>query len=83
MLLPEVATWLFDFESEFFGFPLTTYADQVDSVTQYLQWARQHSGMIESAGAGLIRESVAQLPALQIDGGADLSRSESMEGFIT
>ncbi|GLX85080.1 hypothetical protein tloyanaT_13320 [Thalassotalea loyana] len=37
--LPNIASWLTTFESELFGFPLTTHDDQVDSVSQFLRWA--------------------------------------------
>lgn len=36
--LPNSAPWLFDFEQELAGFPLTTHDDQVDSVSQFLNW---------------------------------------------
>lgn len=38
--LPPYAHWLADFEHEIVGFPHTTHDDQVDSMTQYLNWAR-------------------------------------------
>jgi len=52
MVLPEIAPWLTDFEGEFFGFPLSTNDDQVDSVTQFLKWVRDWSGRIDSVGTG-------------------------------
>ena len=82
--LPEQAPWLVDFEGEFFGFPLTKNDDRVDSVTQYLKWARETGGPIESEGAGLTR-AFAQQQAGQYDDGHDdygTGRSaDSMEGF--
>lgn len=78
------APWLVDFEGEFFGFPLTTNDDQVDSVTQFLKWAREGSAPIESQGAGLVREfaaSVVGQGADDLDGYGGVSRGESMEGF--
>lgn len=51
--LPERAPWLIDYEGEFFGFPLSTNDDQVDSTTQFLKWVNGWSGRIESVGAGL------------------------------
>lgn len=82
--LPEVADWLVDFEGEFFGFPLTTNDDQVDSVTQFLKWVRTWTGRIESAGAGLTRQTAADvLRDSDIDGGyGGIGRGESMEGFL-
>lgn len=59
--LPESAPWLIDFEGEFFGFPLSTHADQVDSVSQFLHWARIGSGSLESVGAGITRSMVDQV----------------------
>jgi predicted phage terminase large subunit-like protein len=43
--LPEVAPWLTDFESEIFGFPLSTNDDQVDAMSQYLEWATGKSNL--------------------------------------
>lgn len=87
-LLPKAGTagteWLIDFEGEFFGFPLSTHKDQVDSVTQYLKWARHHNGILESTGAGLIRSN-AESMTREREGGSggygSVSRGESMEGF--
>lgn len=53
MHLPENADWLVDFEGEFFGFPLSTHDDQVDSVSQFLKWVHLLGGPIESGGAGM------------------------------
>lgn len=81
---PAAAPWLIDFEGEFFGFPLTTHDDQVDSVTQYLKWARNWTGRLESAGAGLSREMAAAVMHDREDDGAgygSVSRGESMEGW--
>jgi predicted phage terminase large subunit-like protein len=80
--LPEVADWLVDFEGEFFGFPLSTHKDQVDSVTQFLKFAREWTGRLESAGAGLVRPMAEQV--MRAAGGSDLGigRGESMEGFL-
>ena len=76
--------WLIDFEGEFFGFPLSTHDDQVDSVTQYLRWARSWSGRIESVAAGLTREFAgAGLKERDSgDGFGSVGRGESIEGFI-
>ncbi len=41
--LPEIAEWLTDFESELFGFPIATHDDQVDSMTQFLDWSHNSS----------------------------------------
>ena len=38
--LPENATWLADFEAEIFAFPGGANDDQVDALTQYLDWVR-------------------------------------------
>jgi phage terminase large subunit-like protein len=37
--LPEQAPWLATFLHELLGFPKTRYDDQVDSVSQFLNWA--------------------------------------------
>lgn len=41
-LLPESAPWLPDLESELFSFPNSEFDDQVDSITQFLQYAFEH-----------------------------------------
>lgn len=84
--LPQVAPWLVDFEGEFFGFPLSTHDDRVDSVTQFLKWARSWSGKLEFAGAGMDRTLADSIPdAREIYTGAgygSVRRSdESTEGF--
>lgn len=38
--LPKRAEWLPDFESELFAFPNSVHDDQVDSLSQYLNWAK-------------------------------------------
>lgn len=48
--LPERAPWLVDFEGEFFGFPVSTHDDQVDSTTQFLKWVRGWTMKIEHVG---------------------------------
>lgn len=40
VFLPKKAAWLDDFRSELLQFPHGSHDDQVDSVTQFLQWAR-------------------------------------------
>jgi len=39
VLLPNEAAWLAAFESEIGGFPNIRHDDQVDSMTQFLNWA--------------------------------------------
>lgn len=41
VVLPQQACWLADFETEIFSFPAGGYDDQVDSLTQYLNWLRE------------------------------------------
>ncbi|MFC4272782.1 phage terminase large subunit [Sneathiella chungangensis] len=41
VFLPEKAEWLQTFEHEIFSFPGSKYADQVDSMTQFLLWAKE------------------------------------------
>lgn len=43
VVLPEQAAWLADFETELFAFPNGTHDDQVDALTQYLDWVRSCS----------------------------------------
>lgn len=40
VFLPEKAKWLQEFEHEIFSFPGSKYADQVDSMTQFLNYAK-------------------------------------------
>lgn len=76
--------WLVDFEGEFFGFPLTTNDDQVDSVTQFLKWVRNWSGRIESHAAGMTRAAVTDSAASTTQtsrGFGSVSRGADMSGF--
>jgi predicted phage terminase large subunit-like protein len=41
LVLPQQASWLADFESELFAFPNFIHDDQVDALTQYLDWIRR------------------------------------------
>ena len=50
--LPEYAPWLVDYESELFGFPLTTHDDQVDSTSQYINWAHSTAVIVNHHSAG-------------------------------
>ena len=43
LYLPKQAQWLADFESEILAFPDGSHDDQVDSLTQYLDWLRNTS----------------------------------------
>ena len=53
---PEKARWLIDFENELTTFPLAPFSDQVDSVSQFLNWIRNWQGRIISfTGDGLTR----------------------------
>lgn len=40
VMLPQTAPWLADYVKELTGFPGTKYDDQVDSTTQFLDYAR-------------------------------------------
>ena len=46
MALPVCAPWLAAFEAEFFAFPEAAHDDQVDAVSQYLNWVRGHAGQL-------------------------------------
>lgn len=41
VVLPADAVWLGDFEGEVLGFPASGHDDQVDALTQYLDWVRR------------------------------------------
>jgi predicted phage terminase large subunit-like protein len=43
VFLPSKAPWLDDFRSELLQFPHGSHDDQVDSLTQFLQWARNRA----------------------------------------
>lgn len=47
VMLPEHAPWLAAFEAELFGFPGAAHDDQVDAVSQYLNWVRERAGRVE------------------------------------
>ncbi len=40
LALPTAAPWLAAFEAEFFSFPDSAHDDQIDAVSQYLNWVR-------------------------------------------
>ena len=50
--LPEIAPWLVDYESELFGFPISTHDDQVDSTSQFIDWAADKSTQLWMASTG-------------------------------
>ena len=50
--LPEVASWLLDYEIELTTFPLAAHDDQVDSTSQFLRWVHQHQTRLEVYGSG-------------------------------
>lgn len=52
VFLPELAPWLSDFESEIRSFPGGEYADQVDTLTQFLRWNRTRSAVFSVARTG-------------------------------
>jgi predicted phage terminase large subunit-like protein len=45
LLLPERASWLAEFEQELFSFPDSPHNDQVDALSQYLNWLRERERM--------------------------------------
>ncbi len=44
VLLPQTADWLEPLRSEIAQFPNGRHDDQIDSISQYLNWVRLHSG---------------------------------------
>lgn len=82
MRLPARAPWLADFEGEFFGFPLSTTFDQVDSVSQFLKWVHTHSGRIDSVGAGMVYAAAGDVPGGQTNEGfGSVSRASVLSGY--
>lgn len=45
LFLPTEAPWLGDFKTELFGFPNVRYMDQVDALTQMLEWVRSQDAL--------------------------------------
>lgn len=43
LYLPEEAHWLADFKKELLAFPSSRHDDQVDALSQLLEWARTHA----------------------------------------
>lgn len=56
--LPEEAAWMPEWEGEVFAFPLSTFADQVDSMTQFLNWAHDRAVSVQAIGADMPRAAV-------------------------
>lgn len=56
--LPKDASWLATFKSELLGFPSTRYDDQVDALSQLMNWVdeRQRFPPVVNAGPELIEE---------------------------
>lgn len=80
---PLATPWLADFEGEFFGFPLATNDDQVDSVTQFLKWVRGWTGRIESHGAGMKRTLADEMGTESDRGFGSVGRTDSdITGFM-
>jgi predicted phage terminase large subunit-like protein len=50
MLLPRSAPWLDEFRNELLAFPHGRFDDQVDSVSQFLQWATERKPMVHVGG---------------------------------
>lgn len=61
VVLPKDAVWLADFEKECSAFPKGVHDDQVDSLSQFLEWARSHTSDTEACD-NLIRLVVAMMP---------------------
>ena len=51
LLLPKQASWLAEFEQELLGFPSVAHDDQVDALSQFLNWQRKK----QSQGKAQIR----------------------------
>lgn len=50
LVLPQSAPWLDDFRDELLAFPHGKFDDQVDSVSQFLQWATERRPMVHIGG---------------------------------
>jgi predicted phage terminase large subunit-like protein len=85
VFLPEQAPWLMDYESELFGFPLTSEDDQVDSTSQALNWLFTHSGRYEAYSTGQPRTGMAAVDShdeLRDTGYGSIGSGDDMGGFI-
>ncbi len=51
-MLPARADWLADLRSEIVQFPNGRHDDQIDSITQFLKWARKPSGRMGKVRLG-------------------------------
>lgn len=60
--LPESASWLLDFELEVTIFPLAAHDDQVDSTSQFLNWARGNTGRMTHLASGIKSAALADTP---------------------
>ena len=82
--LPEHAPWLMDFESELFGYPLTSHDDQVDSTSQALRWMFANRGHYQHLASGQTRVGLAQdTPADTRDAGYGSVRGgNNFRGFF-
>ena len=58
VILPKEAPWLDDYVEEITGFPGTTYADQVDLTTQFLDHMRNRGGGFHISDEVLRRASI-------------------------
>lgn len=75
--------WLADFEGEFFGFPLATNDDQVDSTTQFLKWVRGWTGRFDSYGAGMQRTLANEMGKQNDSGFGSVGRTDGdINGFM-
>lgn len=82
MFLPKAAPWLDDFKSELLQFPNGRHDDQVDSMSQFLNWKRtqslHYSGPSEGSRLITLERSKAEEDADIID---DWDVDHSNDGF--
>jgi hypothetical protein len=50
--LPKDAPWLVDFLQEFLAFPKARHDDQMDALSQFLQWVASREGCVFDADFG-------------------------------
>ena len=81
---PERAPWLTDYESELTSFPLAPAADQVDSTSQFLRWARKRAWLFSWEGAGdtlAANEAFGEQQPDNSHGWGSISGSNDFRGF--
>lgn len=70
MFLPPEAHWLGEFKSELLAFPSGRFDDQVDALSQLLDWVRDRLSYrpVPNAGPELMKENYSEEDEVDFDG---------------